>query len=256
MERKINFTDNASDFERAARNDLISLFNSCPIPDNEILANLSLFQKRQDLSSILFIHELYTAMLSNGGVKGIIIEFGTRWGRNLALFSSLRGIYEPFNHNRKIIGFDTFKGHISAKNKHDGTAALLGDGNLATTHGYENYLAQIMDYHEKESPISHIKKYEVIKGDASLEIASYLDKNPHTLVAMAYFDFGVYEPTLNCLKAILPRLPKGAILGFDQLNCDSTPGELKALNELLDINNYRIMQSRFSPTQSYIRFGE
>ncbi len=96
------------------------------------------------------------------------------------MFSGFRGIYEPFNHNRKIIGFDTFEGHICAKMEHDGTGDLLSDGNLATTEGYEKFLTEIMDCHEQESPISHIRKFEVLKGDASQSIESYLERNPHT----------------------------------------------------------------------------
>ena len=38
------------------------------------------------------------------------MEFGVRWGQNLITLNNLRGIYEPFNHSRKIIGFDTFEG--------------------------------------------------------------------------------------------------------------------------------------------------
>ena len=37
----------------------------------------------------------------------MVIEFGVRWGANLGLFQSLRGMYEPFNYNRKIVGFET-----------------------------------------------------------------------------------------------------------------------------------------------------
>ena len=46
--------------------------------------------------------EIYRKILD---VHGVIMEFGVRWGRNLALFESLRGIHEPFNHNRKIVQY-------------------------------------------------------------------------------------------------------------------------------------------------------
>ena len=36
---------------------------------------------------------------------GVIMEFGVRWGPITNLFQSLRGIYEPFNKHRKVIGF-------------------------------------------------------------------------------------------------------------------------------------------------------
>ena len=94
----------ASKNEQNNRAELTNLYNISPIYENEKINNVSLYLKRQELSKILFFNEIYSQILN---VHGIIIEFGVRWGRNLALFSSLRGIYEPFNHNRKMtINFD------------------------------------------------------------------------------------------------------------------------------------------------------
>ena len=45
------------------------------------------------------------------------MEFGTRWGPNLAQFPALRGIYEPFNRHGKGIGFDTFSGFPKIENQ-------------------------------------------------------------------------------------------------------------------------------------------
>lgn len=84
------------------------------------------------------------------------MEFGVRWGRNLALFESLRGIHEPFNHNRKIVGFDTFEGFPSTHEK-DGDADIVRVGAYDVTEKYEDFLAEILAYHEQESPISHVR---------------------------------------------------------------------------------------------------
>ena len=85
-----------------------------------MLGNLPLFIKRQDLTQILFINELYQKALE---VHGVVMEFGVRWGKNLALMQSLRGIYEPFNHNRRIIGFDTFEGFLDVS-ANDGASEI------------------------------------------------------------------------------------------------------------------------------------
>lgn len=239
---------NASDQEVAIRQSLIKNFKKCPIPDNEIFSNLGLFLSRQNLSQLLFVNEIYQKLLD---VHGVIMEFGVRWGRNMALYESLRGIYEPFNHNRKIIGFDTFEGFPSVNEK-DGKSDIIEVGAYNVTDNYEQYLAGILDYHEQESPISHIKKYELVKGDAVNSIQQYLERNPHTIVAFAYFDFDIYEPTVACLNAIKDRLTKGSIIGFDELNHKDYPGETLALKELLGLGRYQIRHSKFSPTQSYI----
>jgi len=239
---------NSSPDEQASRKRFLQLFKDCPIPSNELLMNLPLFMKRQDLSSLLFMDEMYKHIL---GIHGVVMEFGVRWGRNLALFESFRGMYEPFNHNRKIIGFDTFEGFPSVDEK-DGKEEIIRPGSWNVTENYEQYLEQVLLYHESESPISHIKKFDVVKGDASKELKRYLEKHPETIVAMAYFDFDIYEPTVSCLKAIRKHMTKGTVIGFDELNVHDYPGETIALSEVCGLDRYKICHSQYSPTQSYI----
>lgn len=239
---------NASRDEQTSRHNFFELFRKCPIPEDELLMNLSLFIKRQDLSMLLFMNELYQKILD---VHGIVMEFGVRWGKNLALFENFRGLYEPFNHNRKIIGFDTFAGFPSVNSK-DGNDDIIKAGSFNVTDEYDEYLDQVLSYHEQESPIAHLKKYELIKGDASEQILKYLDHHPETIVALAYFDFDIYEPTFACLKAIRSRITRGSVIGFDELNVSRYPGETIALSEVFGLNRYKIHHSIYSPTQSYI----
>jgi len=181
----------------------------------------------------------------------VIMEFGVRWGKNLAQLTALRGIYEPFNHNRKIIGFDTFSGFPSVDVK-DGKSEIIKKGSYNVTDEYEKYLEAILDCHEKENPISHIKKYKLCKGDASAQLEAYLREHKETIISFAYFDFDIYEPTKECIKQILPLMPKGGIIGFDELNCKDYPGETIAFDEIIGINKYKIQHTLYSPTQSFI----
>lgn len=205
---EIRIITNASEHEKELRNSFFNLFEDCPIPPNERLNNLSLFMSRQTLSNLLYMDFLYRKIVD---VHGIICEFGARWGRNLALFESLRGIYEPYNYSRKIVGFDTFSGFPTIHTK-DGSAQIASKGSFSVTNGYEDYLIQILDYHEQESPISHIKKYELVKGDASKTIIKYLHENPETIISFAYFDMDIYEPTFKCLEAIENHLTREVLL--------------------------------------------
>tara|TARA_B110000008_G_C16949992_1_gene555997 strand:- start:1163 stop:1924 length:762 start_codon:yes stop_codon:yes gene_type:complete len=234
--------------EAISRKQLLKLFSESPIPQDELLQNLGLFLKRQDLSNIIFMHELYQKILN---IHGVVIEFGTRWGQNLALFESFRGMYEPFNHTRKILGFDTFNGFPSVHPK-DGKDRVIKKGGFSVTRGYENYLESVMNYHETESPISHIKKFEIIKGDAIKETEIYLKKNPHTIIALAYFDFDLYEPTKKCLELIKPFVTKGTVIGFDELNFSSYPGETIAFKEVFGLDAFKITRTPYSSCTSYI----
>lgn len=246
--KQIRTSSNASESEQELRKSFYSLYENCPIPSNELLANLSLFINRIDLSPILYMDFLYKKIVD---VHGIICEFGVRWGRNMALLASLRGIYEPYNFNRKIVGFDTFSGFPTIDVK-DGDHDIVSKGSFSVTDGYEIYLDKILNYHEAESPVSHIKKYELVKGDASITLPKYLSENPETIISFAYFDMDLYEPTFKCLEALENHLTKGSVIGFDELNYHTFPGETLALKEWCGLNKYRIMRTPLNPYCAYI----
>lgn len=229
------------------REKIVELLKNCPIPDDQLIPNIGLFLNSKDLSRILFMDHIFKQIVD---IPGAIFEFGTRWGQNVALFSSLRGIYDPFNRHRKIVGFDTFTGFPGITSE-DGKSKMMLKGNLTLTKGYFEYLTKIMEYHEKESPLSHIKKYELVKGDANLEIVKYFKKHPETIVALAFFDFDIYKPTKKCLQAIKPHLIKGSILGFDELNDPDSPGETLALNEVFGLNNIHLKRLKFTSRTAY-----
>uniref|UniRef100_UPI004049C87F crotonobetainyl-CoA--carnitine CoA-transferase n=1 Tax=Flavobacterium sp. TaxID=239 RepID=UPI004049C87F len=240
----------ASTTELENRNKLYSLFENCPIPNNERLANSALFVKRQDLTKQLFLNDIYQKIIN---VHGVIMEFGVRWGQNLVTLNNLRGIHEPFNYSRKIIGFDTFSGFEKVDIK-DGNHEIIKKGAFSVTENYEEYLQKILNYHENECPLSHIKKNSLVKGDAIVTLEKYLSEHPETIIAFAYFDFDVYEPTMKCLELIKPYLTKGSIIGFDELNDPQFPGETVALRETLGLNNVAIKRSKYSGIQSYFEF--
>jgi hypothetical protein len=229
----------ASPTERLARERLLELFETCPIPPEERLANLGLHINRQALGRVLFLHELYRRSLT---VDGVIMEFGVRWGQTLALFTSFRGLYEPFNYTRRVVGFDTFDGFPSVS-EHDRPSAVIAQGAYGVTDGYEDYLRSVLDCHEQECPIAHITKYEVVKGDVLETVPRYLAEHPETIVALAYFDLDLYEPTRATLEAIRPHLTRGSVVGFDQINCPHFPGETLAIREVLGLHNLRLERS-------------
>jgi hypothetical protein len=235
--------------EQKNRLGLANLINSNPIPDNEKSFHTPLFLKRQELSKVLYFDYVYQQFLNT---HGVIMEFGTRWGTNMVTLSNLRGIYEPFNYNRKIIGFDTFEGFKNTNTKEDGKHDIIKEGAFSVTENYTDYLDQLLSIHQNESPLSHIKKYEIVKGDAPVQLSKYLSENPQTIIAFAHFD--IYKPTFDCLNIIKPHLVKGSIISFDELNDPNFPGETKAVNEAFGLNNIELKRFAPCPMQSYFIF--
>lgn len=248
--RIITSSSYASKDELTNRRNLNQLIKNWPNSDELFQRNLGLFVNRIGLMRILFMNELYKKSID---LTGDVIEFGCRWGQNLSLFLNFRGIYEPYNMQKKIIGFDTFSGFPStSKHEKKGNKKLARKGAFSTTKGYELYLEEILNYHASESPAKHIKRHEIIKGDASLTIKKYLKLNQHTIISLAYFDMDIYKPTKDCLKAIIPHLTKGSIVGFDEPNSKDFPGETLAIKEVFGNLNIKLEQSKFSAGSCYL----
>jgi hypothetical protein len=186
----------------------------------EICDNLHLFIPRVILSRILAINTLYEKIISN---SGIIVEFGCRYGGNLALYNNLRGIYEPYNYTRKIIGFDTFTGFPGVSEIDD-----VEKGAYGLFKNYETLLTNILSIHNQNSPIEHIEKNLLIKGDINETLPVFLSQNERNL-AFVYFDMDLYQPTIKCLELIQPYLSKGSIIVFDDFNNENFKGEAKAI---------------------------
>lgn len=236
-----------SQAELTNRERLQDLFKTSSLRDERI-DHLGLYMTRQQLMRILFFQELYTKIVN---VHGVIMEFGCRWGTNLAVMTALRGILEPYNHNRKLIGFDTFEG-LTEIGGSDKPSEFICEGAYRTSKGYEQELRQILISLEQECPISHIAKHEIIGGDVRETLPKYLDRNPQTVIAMAYFDMDIYEPTKAALEAIMPYVTKGTILGFDEMNWDVCPGPTRALDEVIGLRKCRIMRSPLQPIPGYV----
>jgi len=202
--------------------------------------------RRQTISRVLYYNRIYEQIVD---VPGVICEFGVQWGATMALLSNLRGIHEPFNHSRKIVGFDTFCGFASVDAK-DGPSNSEGDYSTGSNH--LDQLQKLLSDHEQLSPISHIRKYELVVGDACDTFPAWLEDNPASIIALAILDFDIYKPTKAVLTRITERLTKGSILAFDELSCPHFPGETLALIETLGINNLRLKRN---PHQPYCSFA-
>ena len=223
---------------RDTRLEIANALRNSPIPDAELMGNLGLYIERMHLSRILLMNELYKRIIK---VPGVIIEFGVRWGQNIALFNAFRGMYEPDNYTRRVIGFDTFSGFpdITAQDLMRAEISIKA-GDYAVSDDWQQSLEKILHYHDKLSPLSHLKKWELVAGDATKTFPVYLSEHPELIVSLAYFDFDIYKPTKECLKLLKPHLTRGSIVVFDELNCPEFPGETIAVQEILGINSIRL----------------
>lgn len=265
-----------------------------------------LYAPRQDLTRYLCRERLFMRALRT---QGAIVECGVGLGGGLMWWAQLSVIFEPFNHARRVIGFDTFEGHRGVCVADKGGDAERGGSDIAEkapvitgkptvsqdrahgpagsnpapssnavldpalskiTWGYamaakeampcgdgcghrgcaaarrmlnpearegglaadsQALITEAARLYDLNRPIGHIPRVVTVRGDARETIPEYVQAHPHLIVSLLYLDFDIYEPTKVALEHFLPRMPKGAIVAFDECNVEQWPGETRALLE-------------------------
>jgi len=136
---------------------------------------------------------------------------------------------EPENLTRRIYGFDTFEGFpsLGAKDESDHTQTHVGDLRASS---YDE-LGELIALYDKDRFLGHIPKVHLIKGDIATTAPKFVEDNPHLLVSLLFIDCDLYEPTKAALGNFLPRMPRGAVVAFDELDNPQWPGETVAMIE-------------------------
>jgi hypothetical protein len=207
------------------------------------------YASKQSIAKFLTKYEIFKRIRN---VNGSIIECGVLHGGGLMAWAKLSSIFEPVNHTRRIIGFDTFDGFasLSDKDKDRGDSEHFFAGGLPGS-SYEE-LQKVVGLYDLNRPLSHIQKVELVRGDIIKTAPEYVAGNPHLVVSLLYLDLVIYEPTKAALETFLPRMVKGSVIAFDELNAKTYPGETLAVDEVIGLRNLRIERFDFD---SYVSFA-
>lgn len=172
-----------------------------------LLKNFGLFAGDKTIYRFLLLFEILTKIKN---IRGDIVEFGVWNGNNLL---TIKKISEYLDINKKIIGYDHFKGMPFSTN-----------GNYFS--GDKKLLKYFINFFKLENisliddDFNNIKKYDKKMKEISL----------------AYIDCDLYRETLEILNFIDKKVVKGGIIAFDEALRDDNKGEAKALKEFLKIN--------------------
>lgn len=217
----------------------------------ERFMNFPLYVPRQNLTTFLCKYEIFKKVL---GVQGSVVECGVLFGGGTMTFAQFSAIFEPTNHQRRVIGFDTFAGHraLDQQDRNSASAEAKKGGFAIDSYSEITNSAELFDTNRF---VGHIPKVELVKGDATRTIPKYVHDNPHLVVSLLYLDFDVYGPTATAIKHMVPRMPKGAIIAFDELNLKDWPGETQAVLKLMNLRDLRIERFPFGSTISFAQIG-
>ncbi len=211
------------------------------------IENFPKYIKRQNLTRLISLYEIFKMTLD---IKGSVVECGVNQGFGVMTWAKLSAILEPTNLTRRIYGFDTFDGFpevsdqdLSQNSKH------IKPGDLAADTFSE--LEKLTQIYDSTRFLGHVDKVKLIKGDANETIPKFVSDNPHLMVSLLFLDFDLYKPTKTALENFLPKMNKGGIVAFDELDNPLWPGETKAMFEFLNDYNLKIKRFPFDPYIGY-----
>jgi hypothetical protein len=233
--------------ERKVYDELVTAFEESELDLALRLQGFARHTKRQDIARFLVRYEIFKESMP---ANGSIVECGVYAGAGLMSWMHFSSILEPYNYMRKVIGFDTFSGFPSIHREDlKGKSQYLAPGALQTHDDTYEELLRLAEIHDRNRPLGHMPKIELVKGDACDTIPSYVARNPHLLVSLLYLDFDIYEPTMAALAHLYPRVVRGGIVAFDELNCAEYPGETTAMLDAIGMP--ALKRSPFDPMISY-----
>jgi hypothetical protein len=235
-----------TDTEQKVGRNIEQIFNMCQDSVEIKLENFPKYVRRQHLKRFLALYEIFKLILP---VKGSIVECGVFRGFGVMSWAKLSAMLEPENLTRRIYGFDTFEGFPAVNKKDENPLAMPTKGALYAS-SYEELMSLIQEY-DHDRFLGHIDKVHLIKGDVLETIPHFVSEHSHLMVSLLFLDFDLYEPTKVAIENFLPRMPKGAIIAFDELDNPMWPGETLALLESIGMNKFSIRRFEWDPYIGY-----
>lgn len=213
--------------------------------------NFEKYANRQSLSRFLARYELFKMQMD---IKGCIVECGVHHGAGLMSWAKLSSALEPYALDRRVFGFDTFDGFPSIDEKDIGKEnnEKVKTGCFSTGYNVHGELIELIKDYDDNRFLNQFQKIFMVKGDATKTIPNFIEEHPYVMISLLFLDFDLYEPTKVALEYFLPRMPKGSILAFDEINNPWWPGETLALLESLNLNDKKVQRFSFDPNISYI----
>jgi hypothetical protein len=212
---------------------------------------IQLFTRGSLLSRNYAIRELYELIVN---IPGGILDLGTWRGETMIICENLRSIFEPFNVNRRIYGFDTFEGYIGFEEA-ETNSKFHSNGTYGVEKDYDIYLTNLIKLHEQSNVLSISDKHQVIKGDVQVTLPKFFNENKNEFISLAFFDLNSYQPTSKAFKLVYDRLSPGGIIAFWQL---TRPKEIISgegsvyCEEILNKYPHTLHKSKFYNNLSYL----
>jgi len=227
------------------------LWNSHKCSLNEKLESFPKYVSREALTKFLARASIFQAQLD---IQGSVVELGVARGASLFTWAQLSSIFEPANYTREVIGFDTFSGipFVSIEDlRSEGVSDEVRVGGFAVADDMRSNLEAAASLHDSTRFLGHIPKIRLINGAIESTVPAFLEQNPQLVISLLHIDVDIFSATKVALELLLPRVPKGGIVIFDELNDRRFPGETIAVHQVLGIRSLRLNRIPSCPTLCY-----
>lgn len=236
-----------TEHEQAVGPAIQKIFEACPDSIETKLENFPKYVRRNQLKRFLAMYEIFKLVLP---VKGSVVECGVFKGFGTMSWAKLSAMLEPENLTRRVYGFDTFAGFPSVSEHDQNKVADVTEGGLYADSHQE--LQELIVQYDNDRFLGHMDKVHLIKGDVCKTVPKFVEDNPHVVVSLLFLDMDLYDPTKTALETFLPRMPRGSIVAFDELDNPMWPGETKAVLDSFGIRKFELRRLEWDP---YISFA-
>ncbi len=173
------------------------------------------FTGHMTLSRFLVLYEAYKMVRD---VAGHIAEVGVYKAACTLFFAKLLQIFEP-NALTLVHGFDWFEGnHVTEEEKN------VLEGSYKEDYGRVKKLVKAQGLDN----IAHIHKLDVVN-----ELKGFFEENAYMQFKLVFLDAGMHDVVYSAINEFWPRITSGGMLILDQFNHELSPGEARAVKELL-----------------------
>ncbi len=216
---------------------------------SDILESFPVYVRRVTMTRFLAHYELYRRVAH---LPGNVVQVGIYRGVSFFSWAKFLEIFHPGDRTRRVFGFDSFAGFTGLADE-DGPP----DEKWQKREGgwdagpFRDELMTHVDLFHRDSFLPRAKRAVVIEGDITETAPKFAEDFPGLRISLLHLDVDLYEPTKAALEAFVPRMPKGGIIAFDELNVEIFPGETTAVQEVLGLGQVRIRRFPFDPYVSY-----
>lgn len=189
------------------------------------------------LGNILAHYELYKMIVN---LPGDLVELGVFKGSSLIQFATFRELLEN-EKARKIIGFDMF-GEFP-------TGGKVSSDNIFAQQWNDSFKGAFLSRDDIYNSLEYkgIHNVELVKGDITETLDTYLEDNPHLKISFLHIDTDVYEPAKVALERLYDRVVRGGVIVFDDYG--TIEGETLAVDEFFKDKPFPIKKFTFSHTK-------